>query len=363
MKKQLLFLVLVIILNFTNETLNAQVHYKNTVATQDNSSAIGQESVANADASFASGFKTTASGAKSTALGITSEASGVGSTTLGINNLAIGNYSVTIGSNLKAVQDHSIVIGSGDPVSPRLTNNQTYSLMVGFLSQYPTLFVGTSPLYNKTGSIAIGNVVNENGYMDPQAKLHIRADANEEAAVFIEPHSWDEGDSAVLYLGNKQNSIYSGKAEGIVYATQQNHIFTGGDVYIEDIDKGIIMKSPDGKCWRGTLDNSGSLQFTQLDACPGNTTSVVESKMSYHGDMTVFPNPTDHFITVKLKENSFSKSRKLKAIIIDQYGNEILSTTFNGQTVGFYTADLPVGSYFVKVTDGNHAITKQFVKK
>jgi len=189
MKKQLLFLVLVIILNFTNETLNAQVHYKNTVATQDNSSAIGQESVANADASFASGFKTTASGAKSTALGITSEASGVGSTTLGINNLAIGNYSVTIGSNLKAVQDHSIVIGSGDPVSPRLTNNQTYSLMVGFLSQYPTLFVGTSPLYNKTGSIAIGNVVNENGYMDPQAKLHIRADANEEAAVFIEPHS------------------------------------------------------------------------------------------------------------------------------------------------------------------------------
>jgi len=346
MKKAITLLIMTL---FVIVQLQAQVHYQNTTTNNTNSSAIG--------------YGTVASGEKSFACGLTSTAEGVGSTTLGIDNLAIGNYSVTIGSNLKAAEDNSIVIGSGDPISPRLTNNQTYSLMIGFLSQYPTLFVGTSPSYNKTGSIAIGNVVNENGYMDPQAKLHLRADANEEAAVFIEPHSWAEGDSAVLYLGNKHNSIYSGQAEGMVYATQQNHIFKGGDVYIEDIDKGIIMKSPDGKCWRGTLDNSGSLHFTQLDACPGNATSVVESKMSYQGDITVFPNPTDHFLTIKLKENSFSKNRKLKAIIINQYGNEILSTIFNGTAVGFYTADLPVGSYFVKVTDGNHAITKQFVKK
>lgn len=40
-----------------------------------------------------------------------------------------------------------------------------------------------------------------------------------------------------------------------------------GDVYIEDINKGIIMKSPDGNCWRGTLDNSGKLNFSSV-ACP-----------------------------------------------------------------------------------------------
>ena len=40
-----------------------------------------------------------------------------------------------------------------------------------------------------------------------------------------------------------------------------------GDIYIQDINYGIIMKSPDGNCWRGTLDNSGNLNFTAI-SCP-----------------------------------------------------------------------------------------------
>jgi hypothetical protein len=40
-----------------------------------------------------------------------------------------------------------------------------------------------------------------------------------------------------------------------------------GDVYISSIDKGIIMISPDGQCWRGTINNSGTLEFTSVE-CP-----------------------------------------------------------------------------------------------
>ena len=40
-----------------------------------------------------------------------------------------------------------------------------------------------------------------------------------------------------------------------------------GDVYIKDINKGIIMTSPDGQCWRGTINNSGVLEFA-LVTCP-----------------------------------------------------------------------------------------------
>ncbi len=42
---------------------------------------------------------------------------------------------------------------------------------------------------------------------------------------------------------------------------------TGGDVYIEDVSKGVIMKSPNGKCWRMTIDNSGQTINTPI-ACP-----------------------------------------------------------------------------------------------
>jgi len=42
---------------------------------------------------------------------------------------------------------------------------------------------------------------------------------------------------------------------------------TGGDIYIEDIDKGVIMKSPNGSCWRLTVDDSGNIVTTAI-SCP-----------------------------------------------------------------------------------------------
>lgn len=40
-----------------------------------------------------------------------------------------------------------------------------------------------------------------------------------------------------------------------------------GDIYIEDVNKGVIMKSIDGQCWRFTPDNNGQLTSTSV-VCP-----------------------------------------------------------------------------------------------
>lgn len=48
-----------------------------------------------------------------------------------------------------------------------------------------------------------------------------------------------------------------------------------GDVYISDISKGIIMKSPNGECWRGTLNNKGQLNFLET-TCPEDNSFVAE---------------------------------------------------------------------------------------
>lgn len=40
-----------------------------------------------------------------------------------------------------------------------------------------------------------------------------------------------------------------------------------GDIYISDISKGVIMKSPDGQCWRMTVTNEGEPQFSMIE-CP-----------------------------------------------------------------------------------------------
>jgi len=41
----------------------------------------------------------------------------------------------------------------------------------------------------------------------------------------------------------------------------------GGDVNILDVGSGVIMKSPDGKCWRMTVSNAGLPVFTSI-TCP-----------------------------------------------------------------------------------------------
>ncbi|RLD69859.1 MAG: hypothetical protein DRI87_09105, partial [Bacteroidetes bacterium] len=171
-----------------------------------NSSAIGTNTVSTGNSSFASGFGSEATANYTTALGFYAKAT----------------YSkgIALGSAVKATVYKSVVIGSGDwNANVYLENNVPRSLMVGFQSRYPTLFVSESPLsayYNKTGKIAIGNVINENGYMDPQAKLHLRADAGEEAAVFIEPHTWEPRARANLWLGNMYHGVSAEFDNGLV---------------------------------------------------------------------------------------------------------------------------------------------------
>lgn len=42
---------------------------------------------------------------------------------------------------------------------------------------------------------------------------------------------------------------------------------TGGDIFIEDVSKGVIMKSPNGNCWRMTISNSGQPEINSI-TCP-----------------------------------------------------------------------------------------------
>ncbi len=42
---------------------------------------------------------------------------------------------------------------------------------------------------------------------------------------------------------------------------------TNGDVYVDNPNSGIILKSPNGYCWRVTIDNNGNFVRTQI-SCP-----------------------------------------------------------------------------------------------
>ncbi|MCK4287967.1 MAG: hypothetical protein KAW86_02075, partial [Bacteroidales bacterium] len=202
---------LLIIMMFTISTLSYSygqcINCENTQTSGSNSSAIRFGTKALEPNSFASGDNSEASGITSTALGYFSKAEGNYSFASGYNSYALGDISFaigqnanaldvrtyafgtsvlssytgafTIGSYLEANAAFSMVIGKGYNEDNKLVNNHYRSLMIGFDSKKPTLFISPSPLsagHNSTGKVGIG-IAGE--ISNPLlAKLHIRSDDN-----------------------------------------------------------------------------------------------------------------------------------------------------------------------------------------
>lgn len=121
--------------------------------------------------------------------GLYSATIGVSNITMGANSIAVGQANKTLGAVSAAIgkfvwanATNAMVIGSGtgNTDAKALINNYAGTLMVGFNSNRPTLFVGTSNGGSTTGKIGIGNVIN------PQAKLHLLSDSNEDAGLILE---------------------------------------------------------------------------------------------------------------------------------------------------------------------------------
>ena len=384
---------------------------------QNYSSAVGQQNTSTGLASFVAGSNSIADADYSIAIGTSSEARSWFAVALGTNALAYGTNSFAIGGHIKATDSYGMVIGKGFDYTNKLINNIPYSLMVGFKSTKPTFFIGESPMNDKTGKVGIGDIT------DPQAKLHIKNDLGEYAALRVEPWSWTSDNYAEIQFGDNYNTIRGTCDAGLGFYTPNNFIFhtgnigvgatpteklevagnikttgfqltsnssagklfqsdnsgfaswedpawningsnvyrtegnvgimTGnpaaalhiaqGDIYIQDIGSGIIMKSPDGKCWRGTLNNNGELLFSETD-CPEGSASVPypapEKKWK------IYPNPANERIFIENTGKGYSSCR---VEITNVSGITLISEAIGRQKQALTVKSLPSGYYTVTV--------------
>lgn len=150
------------------------------------SSNIGQNNQARGYNSFASGYGCEAIGHTSTAMGVEAK--------------AIGHYSIALGKYVQVTQNNGIVIGSGGSGSFPLVN-ETNGIMMGTNSQHPTLVL-TAGDYIRTGKVGIGK-------RDPQAKLHIRSNFDEDAGIILEPGQM-QTNGAFIQLRDESHRISVG---------------------------------------------------------------------------------------------------------------------------------------------------------
>lgn len=161
----------------TANDAQSQVQWNGTINSGLHASAIGLNTSATGNLSFSAGYQTKASGYTSSAFGNSTEALGSTSFAFGFlskalssTSFAAGTYAevgslayngVAIGIKVTANANRSMVIGSGyyekgggTPVA--LINNFENSLMIGFKSNLPSLYVGPSSGVGTTGRVGIG---------------------------------------------------------------------------------------------------------------------------------------------------------------------------------------------------------------
>jgi hypothetical protein len=116
-----------------------------------------------------------------------------------------------------------MTIGFGISDNP-IVNIVNNSLMIGFESNLPTLFIGPSGGMGKTGKVGIGNVTS------PTAKLHIRADVGDSATLRLEPGS---GKVSRMYFSNSNDYyIQAANNQNMVFntLTGNHYVFQNGNI-------------------------------------------------------------------------------------------------------------------------------------
>lgn len=169
------------------------------------------------------------------ALGASNRVQGVSALGFGCMVKVNGAYGVGLGHHIKANGSMGCMVigggitGTGGGPNAYLVNNVNNSLSIGFKSTKPTLFISESPnnytqgILDKTGRIAIGDV-------SPQAKLHIRSDADEDAGIILVPAD-TANNSAFINLWDQNHSIVvNGKGAMVISADQSPITMSGATV-------------------------------------------------------------------------------------------------------------------------------------
>jgi len=178
---------------------------------------------------------------------------------VGINNV-LPEYNLDVNGVINA--DEYLINGTPLATSPWTVNSSDISYSTGLVSLGDAVVDQDHQLQISQNYLGILFDRNNGGYSDTQADIGISANLTGLPGLRLRV-SDDNGTNFTdgLFIEETGNI-------GVGTTLPKSKLeVADGDVYIDQIGAGVIMKSPDGQCWRLSVDNSGNASF-QSTTCP-----------------------------------------------------------------------------------------------
>jgi hypothetical protein len=165
---------------------------------------------------------------------------GYGNHSNGGKSIAIGNFVGVSGSYSHTQPDNkNIVIGSGISFTQKLTNSFANSLMIGFNSNIPTIFVSTSDGLNTTGNVGIGTTDIPDGY-----KLAVFGKVIAEEVVLLYKSDWPDFAFSPTYIRKNylEKEAYYSKHKHLEFLLSASEIQENGVPIVKTV-AGIVQNT------------------------------------------------------------------------------------------------------------------------
>ena len=376
-------IIVTIIAIFGAFAIQGQINYGTNTITGTNASAIGDGNTASGTASFAGGINSEAAGLYSIAFGNEAKAEQRNGISLGYRTFVYGPYAVGIGENVMTTCTSAMVIGSGADDDNPLVNGETRSLMIGYNSDIPTLFVGPSDGVGTVGKVGIGTST-PSSLLDINGTLHVEDDATFSNKLTVgnkitTPQlkitanagsgkvltsdsygnaSWEELSIPENVWSENGGNIFVQDANvGIGTSDPQAKLqLSGGDFLIDNPGGAIIMKSSGGQCWKATVSDEGQWELSPT-AC---VSKVHEQKNMQAQPVVIFPNPAGGELKFRKLD-----TKQYFAGIVNPEGILLKTLELTDKETSFSLAAYPDGVYIVRITDSHNKLvqTEKIIKE
>jgi hypothetical protein len=230
--------------------------------------AMGLDNLALGEAAISLGSLNRVFGLHSVALGYCNNLAADNNYSLGNKNELTQDLAFAIGQHLRSEAIHNAIIGIGISGSNLLLNDIENSLMVGFNSTVPTLFVGPSAGAGTFGNVGIGNITAPTEVLDVNgtARLRVMPDSV--------PH--------VLITGVQADTITGDYILNYLEFPEDSTLFLAGDGTWQTVNTGADC---DWELVNGDLDIVMGFDSACVERAVGIGTPIPRTKLQvdFHG--------------------------------------------------------------------------------